>query len=301
MDIKNLTYFITIAEQKNMRKAAELLYISQPSLSYYLTKLEAELGTPLFYRRKKELELTTAGQMYLEAAISMVRIRNDLYKNIQNMHQRQRLVVANASVWGNNVVSQVLPEMYRRFPELSLEISRVEYHYIKTNPNHQQIDFYLGSFSNPSLLSDTMEVIHEEPLRLAVHKEHPFAQSHSEDTVISFSEILDSFQDDSLILSRPTSANYQILENLFHAYNKNLPEKICDINGLDLTASMIASGNGYGFMPVSGISFREKISYYTIDPSPIRYNVIWHRRDLEHNEVQEAFLNLVKEYFQNPR
>lgn len=301
MDIKNLTYFITIAEQKNMRKAAELLYISQPSLSYYLTRLEAELGTPLFYRRKKELELTTAGQMYLEAAISMVRIRNDLYKNIQNLHQRQRLVVANASAWGNNVVSQVLPEMYRRFPKLSLEISRVEYHYIKTNPNHQQIDFYLGSFSNPSLLSDTMEVIHEEPLRLAVHKEHPFAQSHSEDTVISFSEILDSFKNDSLILSRPTSANYQILEHLFHSYDKKLPEKICDINGLDLTASMIASGNGYGFMPISGITYREKISYYTIDPNPIRYNVIWHRRDLEHNEVQETFLNLVRAYFQTSR
>lgn len=50
MDTKYLEYIITIADEKNMTKAAEKLYVSQSSLSYYLSKLEHELGTPLFIR-----------------------------------------------------------------------------------------------------------------------------------------------------------------------------------------------------------------------------------------------------------
>ena len=55
MDIKHLVYFITLAEERNMTKAAEKLYISQSTLSYILSKLETELGKPLFLRAKKEM------------------------------------------------------------------------------------------------------------------------------------------------------------------------------------------------------------------------------------------------------
>ena len=53
MDIKYLTYIIAIAEEKNMTKAAEKLFVSQSSLSYYLSKLEQDVGTPLFLRAKR--------------------------------------------------------------------------------------------------------------------------------------------------------------------------------------------------------------------------------------------------------
>ena len=52
MDTRYLTYILTIAEEKNMTKAAKKLYVSQSSLSQYLTKLEQEIGTPLFFRTR---------------------------------------------------------------------------------------------------------------------------------------------------------------------------------------------------------------------------------------------------------
>lgn len=55
MDTKYLTYILTIAKRQNMTKAAEDLFVSQSSLSQYLSKLENELGTALFYRSKGSL------------------------------------------------------------------------------------------------------------------------------------------------------------------------------------------------------------------------------------------------------
>ena len=78
MDTKYLTYILAIARKKNMTKAAEELYVSQSSLSQYLSKLESELGTPLFFRSKGSLSLTPAGKLYVAAAEEVIRIKDHL-------------------------------------------------------------------------------------------------------------------------------------------------------------------------------------------------------------------------------
>ena len=80
MDTRHLTYILAIAQKKNMTKAAEELFVSQSSLSQYLTKLEQEIGTPLFFRTRGELTLTPAGALYVEAAKQVIRIKKQLYK-----------------------------------------------------------------------------------------------------------------------------------------------------------------------------------------------------------------------------
>ena len=66
-----------------MTKAAEELYVSQSSLSQYLSRLEQEIGVQLFIRAKGELLLTPAGELYVEAARKVIQIQKDLYHNIR--------------------------------------------------------------------------------------------------------------------------------------------------------------------------------------------------------------------------
>ena len=63
---KNLIY--TIAKEQSFSKAAQKLFIAQPSLSLMVKNLEEELGTPLFDRSCKPIRLTEAGQQYIQAA-----------------------------------------------------------------------------------------------------------------------------------------------------------------------------------------------------------------------------------------
>ena len=80
MDLHRLRCFVVTAEQLNFSNAANLLFISQPSLSYQIAELERELGVKLFYRDKRKVILTAAGEHALPIAKQMV----SLYEKLED-------------------------------------------------------------------------------------------------------------------------------------------------------------------------------------------------------------------------
>ena len=68
MELRTLRYFVTVAEELNITRAAGILNISQPPLSQQLKNLEEELNTVLFVRGKRQLTLTESGQMLYRRA-----------------------------------------------------------------------------------------------------------------------------------------------------------------------------------------------------------------------------------------
>ena len=68
MELKQLQYFLAVAEHLNFSRAAEALYISQPALSYQIAELERELGTELFLRDRRKVYLTTTGAALIQPA-----------------------------------------------------------------------------------------------------------------------------------------------------------------------------------------------------------------------------------------
>ena len=75
MSLREIKYFIAIAEELNLSKAAKKLYVSQPSLSTFLAKLESEFNTQFFFRAKNNsLTLTTAGKIFLDGCKKIIEI-----------------------------------------------------------------------------------------------------------------------------------------------------------------------------------------------------------------------------------
>lgn len=122
MDIKQMTYIITIAEQGGITKAAEKLFISQSALDQQLLKLERELGIQLFSRSRKNFSLTEAGRVYVDYAKSIVSMRNEAYRTIRDFAEEQRgsLMVAFAPERGMEMFLEVYPRFYERYPEVNV-------------------------------------------------------------------------------------------------------------------------------------------------------------------------------------
>ena len=85
MDIKSLSYFVTVAEELNITKAAEKLNISQPPLSIQIRNLEIELDTVLFIRGKRKLELTESGRLLYRRAKEILSLTSQAEEEIRSM------------------------------------------------------------------------------------------------------------------------------------------------------------------------------------------------------------------------
>ena len=126
MDTKVCEYILEIARQKSITKAAEALEISQSALSQCLIRVEKEMGAPLFNRKKTSLSPTDAGKLYIEAAEKMVDTKRRLQAEISSMAGRKRICIGVSSVWGMDMMMEIIPQFREKYPEITLEQTEEE-------------------------------------------------------------------------------------------------------------------------------------------------------------------------------
>ena len=122
MDVKQMTYILTIAQEGGISKAAAKLFITQSALDQQLLKLEHELGTRLFFRSRSSFALTEAGRVYVEYARRMLELKNEAYRIIHDIAGRRRgtLSLAFAPERGMEMFMAVYPRFYQSYPEVTV-------------------------------------------------------------------------------------------------------------------------------------------------------------------------------------
>jgi DNA-binding transcriptional LysR family regulator len=123
MDIKQLRYFIAIAEEKNITAAANRLHMSQPPLSILLKQMEDELGVKLIERNGKSMELTDKGHLLYQRARQFVNsfeeIKNELKDTDEGKKGALNIGINTLSVSG---FSEMLQSFHHNYPLVSLKI-----------------------------------------------------------------------------------------------------------------------------------------------------------------------------------
>jgi DNA-binding transcriptional LysR family regulator len=123
MELRHLRYFVAVAEELNFTRAAERLGISQPPLSLQIRQLEKELGTPLFHRRARSIELTDAGKLLLEEARVILKQVEAAENGVRRRARGEtgRLVVGSAgATYFHPVIPEIIREYGMRYPDIIL-------------------------------------------------------------------------------------------------------------------------------------------------------------------------------------
>lgn len=117
MDFRHLQYIITVAEERSISKAAEKLYIAQPSLSQFVKKVENELQVQIFDRSRNPIELTKEGKIFVERSISIL----SMYENTKTEILRlSKGIINKVTIGAPFTLSNLL------FPDLFNEYKKID-------------------------------------------------------------------------------------------------------------------------------------------------------------------------------
>ena len=177
MELYQLGYFIEIARQRSFTRAAERLHMAQPALSQQMKNLELELGTALFIRGRKEIQLTAAGKAFLpraEALLTQAEAAKAIVSDVAQLRGGKLIIAAIPSV-----SACLLPEVIRSFSRLhdKVELQLIEDSSERVAENVESGLADIGFLQLPASKSafETRTII-SEPFVLLVAKSHPLVK-----------------------------------------------------------------------------------------------------------------------------
>lgn len=296
MDVKYLNYILTIAKKRNMTKAAEELFVSQSSLSQYLSRLEQEIGAPLFIRAKGELLLTPAGEEYVKAAQKVIQIQRELYDSIRSQNHKSHITIGVTSQFGLRMLTQIIPPYKKEYPQVTIELSESNVPSITKMIRDESIDCAVMALNNTDSFSpDQVKIVREEEVYLAIPISHPYREKNP-GSPIPHKDLIQAFGNDNFLLSKKGSTLRTLADQIFFAAHFK-PSTMCETNSIIATRAMVASGIGVTFIAHSCVSDKAHVAYYSLNPPLFRVNAVVHRKNWIQNQPEKALLTAMNEYF----
>ena len=166
MELSQLRYFQKVAQLKSVTKAAQELYISQPTLSQSLTRLESSVGCPLFTRQKgKALELNTAGMLFLE---HVDRIFEELESGVNAVRKFNTRASTQISIASSihDLCNELVIDFFQRRQDVHLTQRLVQINSLEDLLLCDEVDFAISPCPLENPLLDTRVLYMEELLAL---------------------------------------------------------------------------------------------------------------------------------------
>ena len=179
MELRLLEYFLTVVREENISKAAEVLHVTQPTLSRQMKDLEDELGTTLFIRGKR-LTLTDAGVMLRRRAEEVVLLMQKIDSEFREQEEISGVVSVGS---GGLKAAEILPELIghfrERYPLVSFELHTGTADHVKERLEHGLLDF--GILLEPVDVEkfDYLRLPAKETWGLLMSADHPLAREKS--------------------------------------------------------------------------------------------------------------------------
>ena len=252
MNFRHLRYFLTVAEELNITRAAERLYISQQSLSNHIGNMERELGVKLFVRSPK-LSLTYAGELLVGTATQILELQSQYMSKVGDINRQYMgvLRVGVSHTCGLALLPDLLPRFHKEFPLVEFSLYEGNSTQLEDALAHGRTDLIICF--QPITIKDVVTVpLTEQRLVLVVPRnftDRRFGDS-APDIRERFSRKADisAFQGEPFVLIKRGNRTRSIVDQYFSRYYFK-PNLILETENTVTTLAMAQAGVGITICP----------------------------------------------------
>ena len=289
MEIRLLRYFLTVAREESITKAAEALHITQPTLSRQMAQMEEEMGVKLFHRRTRKISLTSEGLLLRRRGEEILELVD---KTERELAKQDETVEGMVSVGcGDLTAVQILPDLFRsfheRYPAVTFDLYTATADDVKDRMDRGLTD--LGLLLEPVSIEtyDYIRLNQREEWVVAMHPESPLAELER----VTAKDL----KDVPLILPRRLTVRSELAHwfgqyysNLNVLFTSNLPSNSCIMVNSKLAYAIIAQGS---------ISFWDKgnITCRPLSPPLTATSVLAWKRHQPFAAAAEKFIQYARE------
>ena len=286
MNTKLIEYILAIAEEKNVSRAADRLFVSQSALSQALINLEKELGSPLFTRDQREMVLTPAGKYYVEAGREVLRIKARTYQTIRGL-SRISYKIGISSTEGMHRFLRAVKPFREIHPNVELFASEGDVKALLKGLRREEYLAAIIAMDTTESIDLPYEILSTEEIFVVLPSSR-FGHDHQ---AIDCRDLAA----EDFILSTPGTTMRKITDKLF-AEAQISPSIISETNNTEALSEMVRSDLGVGFLPGSFCRPRDGIVYASLIPERMRCQAIVYSSD----SLNTFLLDLI-DILKNPR
>ncbi|WP_395703309.1 LysR family transcriptional regulator [Aquabacterium sp.] len=255
MELRQLRYFVAVAEAAHMTRAAEQLGIQQPPLSQQIRLLEQQLGVRLFHRHPKGMSLTDPGKILLEEArriLQEVASARQLMARVAQGRYGRLAIGFTSSAAAHAFTPEVLREYRARHAEVELEISEMNAADLTDAVAAARVHVGLLRVPVARPPGIAFETLLSEPVRVALPLAHPLALREGTARARARPVALKQLADDPFILVRRPGAPglYANLLALCEAQGF-VPRIAAEVDRMMTSLNLVAAGVGVTVVPAS--------------------------------------------------
>ncbi len=269
MDLRQIENIIAIEQEQSISRAAEKLFLTQSALNQQLLKLEKELGTPLFERRKHSMIPTFAGRIYLATAHQIVDMKKETYKIIYDISEENsgEISIAYTPEAGAMMFSNVYPVFHEKYPNITFRIREERVKKMEQLLLQKEVTLAFVAYYENSRHADLEYIdMDDELMVLGVPESNPLAPLAGKESYRTL-PVLDLKllrEEQFVLLGRETRMRDMIDLSFTDAgfHPKVLFESISTHTVVNMVREQIAPA----FFPQSYVDPKAPITYFTVAP-----------------------------------
>ncbi len=293
LELRQLQYFVEVAEREHISKAAEHLHVAQSAISRQIANLETELGTPLFERIGRNVKLTPVGKIFLEHSIIALKAIDFATKQVEEYLNPGKgiIKIGFPTSLASNVLPTVISAFKKQYPEISFHLRQGSYKFLIDSVKNRELNLaFLGPLP-PKDESINPNVLFSENIHALLPANHPFANR---------TELhLTDFRNENFVLFPEGYILHKVAVDACKSAGF-IPNITSEGEDMDALKGLVAAGIGVTFLPES--SLYDSIPRFTVK-KPITQPVISRtvgiitptNRELAPSE--QVFLDFVTKFF----